>query len=227
MSYGLLDKRQHGFRKDHSTCSAIFDLCQYLYDNLDNRRNISCVFIDYSKAFDTIDHNILCKKLALYGLSTGVISWCKDYLTNRQQCVKVEEYLSGYKNVNYGVPQGSILGPLFFIIYVNDLLDLFKGEDVQILLYADDTVVYYSNENSETACREVERALAKVSTWCDSNKLTINVKKTQHMLISLHKGIQDLPMHCIHMGQCVLKNVDMYNYLGIVIDKDLIFDEFL
>ena len=131
-SHGLLDKRQHGFRKDHSTCSAIFDLCQYFYDNLDKRQCISCVFIDYSKAFDTIDHEILCKKLELYGLSMGVIAWCKDYLTNRQQCVKVDEYVSDHKCISYGVPQGSILGLLFFIIYVNDLLDLFCGEGVHI-----------------------------------------------------------------------------------------------
>ena len=140
--------------------------------------------------------------------------------------MKVDEYLSGYKCVNYGVPQGSILGPLFFIIYVNDLLDLFKADGVQILLYADDTVLYYADKSKELACREVEKALVRVSRWCDSNKLTINAKKTQHMLVSIDKVVYDSPTHCINMGDCVLKNVDMYNYLGVHIDRELIFDEF-
>ena len=105
-SHGLLDKRQHGFRKDHSTCSAIFELCQYLYNNLDKRKSISCLFIDYSKALDTIDHNILCKNLELYRLGEGVISWCRAYLTDQQQCVKVDDHTSSCKYINYGVPQG-------------------------------------------------------------------------------------------------------------------------
>ena len=219
-SHGLLDKRQHGFRSDHSTCSAIFELCQYLYDSLDNRNSISCVFIDYSKAFDTIDHSILCKKLELYGLSNGVISWCRDYLTDRQQCVKVDDHKSSHRRISYGVPQGSILGPLFFIIYVNDLLDLFKNEDVNILLYADDTVLYCADKNSEVACQKVGRALGEVSKWCNLNKLTINTKKTQHLLVTPNKDVREISSHSIVMGNCVLKNVDMYNYLGVHIDKD-------
>ena len=226
-SHGLLDKRQHGFRKDHSTCSAIFELCQYLYNNLDKRKSISCVFIDYSKAFDTIDHNILCKKLELYRLGEGVISWCRAYLTDRQQCVKVDDHTSSCKYINYGVPQGSILGPLFFIIYVNDLLELFGGDGVQILLYADDTEIYYADDSVEVACREVENALLKICTWCEANKLTINAKKTQHMLITPKKVIYDTTVHCIRMGNCTLKNVDLYNYLGVQIDRELVFDEFL
>ena len=225
-SHGLLDGRQHGFRKDHSTCTAIFELTQYLYNNLDDRKFTSCVFIDYSKAFDTIDHNILKRKLELYNLSPGVIAWCADYLSHRGQCVKVDDTKSRYKCINYGVPQRSILGPLFFIMYVNDLLYMFDNE-VKILLYADDTVIYFADNNAKTACMRVEEALGIVHRWCVSNKLTINVKKTQHMLITPKHAKCSQSKYQIQMGECILQNVDAYNYLGELIDNEMIFDQFL
>ena len=226
-SHGLLDSRQHGFRKDHSTCSAIFELIQYLYNNLDNRKYISCVFIDYSKAFDTIDHEILCKKLRHYGLGKGVLAWCKDYLSYRQQCVKIDGKTSIAEPVSYGVPQGSILGPLFFIIYVNDLMMLFDRNNVQILLYADDTVVYFADSNANVASKTIEEALTKINNWCALNKLTINIKKTKHMLVSPRNVIYQVPTCNIKMGCSILENVISYNYLGVVIDNLLIFDDFL
>ena len=88
-------------------------------------------------------------------------------------------------------------------------------------------MLYYADRSSEIACQEVQKALKRVNIWCESNKLTINVKKTQHMLISSKKGLYDLPRNSVYMGESALKNVDMYNYLGVVIDKELIFDEFL
>ena len=119
---GLLDQRQHGFRRGHSTLSAIYDVVQHLYTQSDRGKLTYCAFIDYSKAFDTLDHEILLKKLCSFNISTHVISWCRNYLVNRKQKVKNGMAVSDESTVIYGVPQGSILGPLFFIIYVNDLL---------------------------------------------------------------------------------------------------------
>ena len=226
-SYGLLDNRQHGFRRDHSTCSAVFEFTQYLYNNVDNRKFISCVFIDYSKAFDTIDHEIMCKKLQLYGLSPGVITWCCDYLSHRRQRVKIENHISDNISVNYGVPQGSILGPLFFIMYVNDLLSMFGQDMSRILLYADDTVIYYADREANVACSEVERGLNIVHNWCETNKLTINVKKTKHMLVSPRHIKNGSVTVNVKMGDIELENVCIYNYLGVMIDNTLSFGEFL
>ena len=128
-----MDRRQHGFRKDHSTGTAIFELIQFIYNSLDKREIVGCIYVDYSKAFDTLDHSILCKKLALYGLSAWVVDWCRNYLNNRKQQVKVNGNMSECEGVTYGVPQGSILGPLFFILYVNDVISIFKENDTRII----------------------------------------------------------------------------------------------
>ena len=155
-----------------------------------------------------------------------MIEWCKYYLGNRQQRVKIDDKLSRNLSVNCGVPQGSILGPLFFIIYLNDLLKLFSTE-VNILLYADDTVVYFAHENPHNACDIVQRCLKTICDWCALNKLTINVTKTKHMLFKPNDSIYGDYTPSIEMnGEC-LENVMHYNYLGVVIDSRLEFDMFL
>ena len=154
-----------------------------------------------------------------------MLSWCKDYLYHRKQCVKIENVKSDEKDMHYGVPQGSILGPLFFIIYVNDLLKIINSK-VQILLYADDTVLYYADHDPKAACITVEHALTDVYNWCDINKLTINIKKTKHMFVTprtLNMGVN----YHIKMGQVTLDNVTSYNYLGVIIDNKLTFNDFL
>ena len=131
-SHGLLDHRQHGFRKDHSTLSAIYEVTQFLYNSMDHGKITYCAFIDYSKAFDTLDHKILLYKMSKLGISQPVLQWCKCYLSGRKQSVKNGDYISEELTVQYGVPQGSILGPLFFIIYVNDLITLFNEQDTAV-----------------------------------------------------------------------------------------------
>ena len=223
---GLLDHRQHGFRKDHSTVSAIFELTQFLYGNLDQGNVSHCVFIDYSKAFDTINHDILCNKLVVLGFDRQIVSWCQNYLTNRTQCVKTGDYVSPRLDINCGVPQGSILGPLFFIIYVNDLLELFDPDaKVQITLYADDTVLYVSDKCSSNAATTLNDGLNKLAEWCVINKLTINVKKTKHMLISPPNA--PITPEKIILNGTQLDTVRNYNYLGVLIDDGMTFDMFL
>ena len=179
-SHGILDNRQHGFRRNYSTSSAIFEVTQYLYENADLGKVIYCAFIDYSKAFDTLDHNILIGKLRNISASFQVQEWCRSYLVNRKQQVKNNSDLSDELTVYYGVPQGSILGPLFFIIYVNDLLRKFGEHDPNITLYADDTVLYIASATASEACKKLENGLSTLYTWCVKNKLTINIKRLNY-----------------------------------------------
>ena len=201
------------------------DVTQFLYDKIDQGETVHCAFIDYSKAFDTLDHKILCTKLQNLGFDKQIVNWCTNYLTGRVQCVKILNEKSPNMPISCGVPQGSILGPLFFIIYVNDLLKLFSDDTVKITLYADDTVLYTSHLNTEEAARCLEGGLNVLSNWCTRNKLTINVKKTKHMIVNPSNRTAFGPKVILNQEQLDL--VHKYNYLGVVIDDDLNFDSFL
>ena len=221
----LLDKRQHGFRKGFSTASAIMEVTDFLYESIDNGCYVHCAFIDYSKAFDTLNHDILFVKLNNLGIGKGVLDWCKDYLSNRFQSVKLGNEKSPLLPITCGVPQGSILGPLYFIIYVNDLLEEFIGDEVGITLYADDTVLYTKGRDSKRAVQLLNRGLEKLSTWCINNKLAINVKKTKHLVLSPPHRAKEV--HHVMLNGEPLDTVRNYNYLGVIIDDCLTFENFL
>ena len=227
-SYGLLDCRQHCFRRDHSTSSAIHALVQDMYNSIDDRMSMPCVFIDYSKAFDTLDHDIFCKKLKYYGIGENVISWCRFYLTHRKQTVKNGNFESDLADITCGVPQGSILGPLFFIIYVNDIIPMFKQGGVKILLYADDTVLYYSHKEPEVLFKRMNDALGNLWKWCKMNRLSVNTNKTKYMTVDPYRRIEAWSENPnLVLGDACLERVSSYSYLGVLLDDRLNFDAFL
>ena len=221
----LLDVRQHGFRKDHSTVSAIMEVVQFMYERLDEGYTVHCAYIDYSKAFDTLNHDILCVKLCNLGFSRQIVAWCRNYLTDRYQSVKMDGKTSSRLPIKCGVPQGSILGPLFFIVYVNDLFDVYMNMNVHITLYADDTVLYVADKNPDLAATCLEEGLCKLSEWCILNKLTVNVKKTKHMVLT--PPGRDRVCKAVNLNGEALDTVRTYNYLGVDIDDCLTFQHFL
>ena len=215
----LLTKEQHGFRKDHSTVHSIAQLTNYVHKKLDNRLPTVAVFIDFKKAFDCVQHPILLDKLGAMNLDETVTNWIKDYLTHRQQRVLANDTYSSFQNVTQGVPQGSVLGPLFYIIYANDLSKVVKN--CEIALYADDTVLYISCKNFETSVRKLQEDIDSLSQWCIRNGIMANTDKTKVMVFGSSNSLTKVPPFEIKFGTTPLQTVTSYTYLGITLDNHL------
>ena len=141
----LLNSKQNGFRKLHNTSDTVFKLCYDLSNGMNKKLHTAAVLVDFAKAFDSINHVKLVNKLKMFSLETKAVLWIKDYLSNRMQRVMVNGDCSNWDTIKYGVPQGSILGPLLFIMFTNDLVNCIRNSNV--LLYADDTVIYRNDRN--------------------------------------------------------------------------------
>ena len=175
----LISDSQGGFRPNYSTNSTIAQFTDYIYSNINQHKITQSIFIDFSKAFDTINYNILYKKLEHCFLKDPAINLIKNYLTNRKQIVQINNNSSKTRILTCGVPQGSVLGPLLFLIYINDLH--LRLQDVNVSQYADDTVISYANKNQLGTQEILTRNLQYLYDWCERNKLTINVGKTKSM----------------------------------------------
>jgi hypothetical protein len=151
-----------------------------ILDNADNGLITASVFLDFSKAFDMVDHAILLCKLKSFGLDNNSLNWFESYLTNRQQKTSINNTLSSSLPVSVGVPQGSILGPLLFIIYINDMPNIVKH--CKIILYADDTLLYYSSNLVKDIELCVNEDLHSICKWLDENLLTLNCAKSKFLL---------------------------------------------
>ena len=169
----ILSKHQYGFRKNHSTELAVNDIHEKLLHNLDKGLNSCTVFLDLAKAFDSVDHTILLQKLHKYGVRGIALKLFESYLSNRSQFVKVNGIKSSIQYILYGVPQGSILGPLLFLIFINDLPN---STNLFVKLFADDTFLCAQNADFKLLESEVNSDLDKVADWLLANKLTLNVK---------------------------------------------------
>ena len=176
----LLTDKQHGFRKSHSTVHSVSQFVNYVNTNLDVKKVTLAAFIDFRKAFDCVQHGTLLEKLCLMGLDLSVVQWVQSYLNNRKQRVLANNVYSGFQTITQGVPQGSVLGPLFYILYANDLVELFK--DCEVALYADDTVLYTADTTFETSTEKVQRDLDRLNNWCSKNGIMVNTSKTKIMV---------------------------------------------
>ena len=174
--HNVLTSQQFGFRPKRSTYMAINELYCKIAENLDQKLHTVGIFLDLSKAFDTINHDILLNKLNNYGVRGLANDWIKNYLSGRQQCVLFNNHLSHSVNISCGVPQGSILGPLLFLLYINDLPLCTKIP--HFILFADDTNIIFSHENPLTLELIINKELNHISNWFKLNKLSLNIKKT-------------------------------------------------
>ena len=212
----ILVDEQFGFRPNRSPQKAILKLLDYIINALDNNEACIGVFLDLSKAFDALDHNILLDKLRHYGVRNKELEWFKNYLYNRKQFVEIGVDKSDTKNIRYGVPQGSTLGPLLFLIFVNDLSNV--SEKLFKILFADDTNFLLSDKDINNLCNTLNNELYAVNLWFKVNKLTKNMDKTHAVAFTKRNHNNGLN---ILLDDKVLPIEDETKFLGIKIDKKL------
>ena len=216
--HSILFKNQFGFQSNRSTFDALKEFTEKLYSGLDLKHETLAILVDLKKAFDCVDHSILLNKIEYYGIRGISAAWFRDYLSNRKQHVRINSCVSTSLPVAAGVPQGSILGPILFLLYINDIPNSTK---MSSYLFADDTNFVESGINGDGLAAEVNVELSNVGRWCSSNKLVVNSKKTEVLRIS-NLPESNLQMPIVMQGE----NVNFSNhctFLGIVIDKKLNF----
>ena len=216
MNANILSNFQFGFREKHTTTHAILHLVDKISSALEARMHTVGVFLDYSKAFDTVNHYILIDKLCHYGVRGIALDWFRSYLTNRKQFVSLNGIDSDMRDVTCGVPQGSLLGPLLFIVYINDFQ--LSAKMLSFILFADDSSVFFSHRNPQTLLQTVNSELTNATLWIQANKLSLNLKKTNYMLFS--NSLSILPGNVMFNG-VEIERVSTFKFLGLHIDEHL------
>ena len=216
-SKDMFYKHQYGFRQKHNTIDAITKIIDDIAKSYDAKQSTLAVYCDLSKAFDTIDHNILLQKLNFYGIRGVALKWFKSYLSHRTQYVHYKGHNSCTKNIQCGVPQGSVLGPLLFIIYTNDLPGCLHR--TKSILFADDTTIYLSSDTYNNMHIIMNQELLQLTDWFRANKLSLNVSKTNYMIFT-YTHQEHNPMD-IQLANTTLKKTSCAKFLGIHIDENL------
>ena len=219
-SRGIICKEQYGFRKKKSTSDAVNEFLSKVYKAMSDKKYLGAVFLDLSKAFDTVNHDILLKKLEHYGIRGLALNLLKSYLTNRKQYVTVDGNKSQTQEMTIGVPQGSVLGPLLFLIYINDLPLSIKK--MNAILFADDTTLFTSHSDLNTLSKNMSDDLQMVSEWLIANQLTLNISKTHYIIFSTREVPNNLQ---ITIGQHTLERQKSGKFLGVILDEKLTFKE--
>ena len=213
----LLYEYQFGFQKGKSTYMALVILLDKISEALENGECVVGVFLDFSKAFDTVDHDILLMKMKSYGIIDTAYDWFKSYLCDRVQYVTYNAMQSNRSAITCGVPQGSILGPLLFLLYINDLSSVLKS--CFSVLVADDTDVFIKGKNLQELCNRLNDELTNIQNWLSCNKLSLNVLKTHYIIFTPRNKIVD--SIDIKINNTAIERVYNTKFLGVHIDSQL------
>ena len=216
--FKILYPLQFGFREKCSTTHALISITESIRQSIDNNEFGCGIFIDLKKAFDTVNHTILLTKLNHYGIRGVVLDWFKSYLSQREQFVNVNGHNSLSLPVTCGVPQGSILGPLLFLLYVNDLPN--TSSLLTFHLFADDTNIYFSSKNLSHLEATLNCELKSVAEWMKCNRLALSISKTNFILFHSRKLKPNQSLR-IKIDDTPIKQVDSTKYLGITFDSNL------
>ena len=228
--FNILNDNQFGFRKHHSTIHAMINLLDTSLEGLEKRMAVGGIFLDISKAFDSVDHSILINKLEHYGIRGIALDWFKSYLSNRELYVSVDGSSSHKYILKYGVPQGSVLGPILFLIYINDVVN--SSDKLAFSMFADDTALILKVDCTQYD-EQIRTELHKVMNWFDANMLLLNIDKTKYLYFgpeyntikALHSAVPDLLYKkCLDDSFNQPENNDV-KYLGVIFDNNLKFDK--
>ena len=224
----LFSSTQYGFRPGHSTTQACADLIDSVSKLVDRGYTVAILILDVTKAFDTVDHTLLLRKMLYYGFGTSVVKWFSSYLANRTALVQIGEHTADYSALHVGVPQGSVLGPFLYNIYVNDLAGAAYG--CRLMQYADDTcLMVKTRKDALHLQRKIENASSKILDWFKSNKLSINTTKSKLIVFgrcrkeikTVHIGAQDItPSDCVtYLGLRIDPGLTWHNHIQYVISR--------
>ena len=216
----LLNETQHAYQKCHSTQTCLSEILNYIYRERDKGNLVGIASLDLSKAFDSICHTHLIQKLQKLGLGKLSLDWCKSYLQGRTQRTKFKNYTSTVEEVTSGVPQGSILGPIFFICFINDMPQDFKN--CKLVSYADDTQILVSAKNSQQIKSMLEYLIHEAQKWYKRNSLLNNASKTEVMLIGRRKNKEQFEINVTEEGiHKKIKLKKAVKVLGVYLDEEL------
>lgn len=214
---GIITRFQHGFMKNRSTLTNLLIYENFIANAFADKCQVDSIYTDFSKAFDKVCHKILINKLRSMGITGNFLKWVESYLTNRQLFVKLNDVISDAFSATSGVPQGSHLGPILFILFINDIVDVFS--DVDILLFADDLKLYKKIKNISD-CIILQKNLNNLFNWCICNKLALNISKCQ--IIRFYK-IKKPTIYEYNLDKIILNSVETINDLGIIFNSKLTF----
>ena len=216
----LITDLQHGFMNNRSCVTQLLSVLHAIGLNLDKNIQTDVIYLDFAKAFDSVDHKILLAKLKAYGISGQLLSWLADYLSGRVQRVVLEGTSSQWAPVTFGVPQGSLLGPLLFVIFINDLPDVTK-EGVNTALYADDTKIFGA-VNCARDCESIQTTLSNMDEWTQVNNINFNASKCKILTVTRKK--QPL-VHDYTLNNKQLEHVTEEKDLGVIVTSTLSWDK--
>ena len=212
----VLNPKQFGFQKNKSTYMPLLLLQENITKSMENGNLVCGIYLDLKKAFDTVDHSLLTGKLERYGFAGTSLNLIKSYLTNRHQCVDYNGTKSHLKPVQIGVPQGSILGPLLFLFYINDFPNASKN--VTFLQYADDTAIFFESDTTNKLQLLIESETLHICNWLMANKLTLNTKKT---VFQVYKSTDKTTKLSVKLNNVEILEMETVKYLGVYIDSGL------
>ena len=217
----ILCDEQYGFRPKRSTSLAIFNYIKNITEEINQRKIVGSIYLDFAKAFDSINHQLLITKLMDMGVHLNLVKLIQNYLGNRKIRTKLNQVTSSTKDLLCGVPQGSILGPTLFLCYINDLATTVRRSGLKISLFADDAVIYCSNYDQYFIQIRMERALDKIIAWCANNFININIDKTKFCIYGTKSRIKSIDINTIGDEDNQILRCHQYCYLGVKLDECL------